>query len=315
MRPRPFDHRRPHPAVEQDGQMQPLIIALHRDPAPLMALRWTLSRRIDADIVFVDSLSAALDVIDAGTPDLILVDPLIPPNEADHLTSYLALLPAASHVQTISVPLISSSANGEPPRDVATRRRSFWRTLWPRRRSRVAPPALGWNPGAFADEVSAYLSLSQWTRRENEETNDAREFYRKVDRRQATRSSAQQAQLLEPVYVVTDRADLVDISSTGVLVRTDVRPYPRAEGLQNGQPGNWSPLVLYSTLGDLIRRAGTPVRCRAKSLGDGRFRYEVAFRFDEPLSLANDVVTAESEYRRYADGARRRALPGFTCRY
>ena len=163
--------------------------------------------------------------------------------------------------------------------------------------------------------MSAYLSLSQWTRRDNEETNDAREFYRKVDRRQATRSSAQQAQLLEPVYVMSDRANLVDISPTGVLVRTRVRPYPRGEGLQDGQPGNGLPLVLYSTLGDLIRRAGTPVRCRAKSLGDGRFLYEVAFRFDEPLSLANDVVTAESEYRRYDDGARRRALPGFTCRY
>src|SRR5262252_5286368 len=235
MRPRPFDHRRPHPAVEQGGRMQSLIVALHRDPAHLMALRWTLSRRIDADIVFVDSLNAALDVIDAGTPDLILVDPLIPPNEADHLTSYLALLPEASHVQTISVPLISTLANCEPPREVATRRRSLWRRLWPRRRSRAAPPALGWNPGAFADEVSAYLSLSQWTRRDNEETNDAREFYRKDDRRHSTRSSAHQAQLLEPVYVMSDRANLVNISSTGVLVRTRVRPYPRAEGLQDGQ--------------------------------------------------------------------------------
>jgi len=90
---------------------------------------------VDAHVVVADSVSETLDVIDAGTPDLILVDPLIAPREADELAGYLALLPDASHVQTLSVPMISPSVERDDSRDAGTWYARLRRRLW-RRHSR-----------------------------------------------------------------------------------------------------------------------------------------------------------------------------------
>src|SRR5215475_4334150 len=140
--------------------MPSLIVALHRDPTQSTALRSALTEMVDAHVVVADSVSETLDVIDAGTPDLILVDPLIPPREADNLAGYLALLPDASHIQTISIPVISPlpGANGSP--DASRPLDSLRRWLFPNRRSRITPALAGWRPEAFAAEVAAYVSLA-----------------------------------------------------------------------------------------------------------------------------------------------------------
>src|SRR5215471_2738613 len=277
--------------------MPSLIVAVHRDPSQSTALRSALNELIDADIVVADSISDALDVIDAGTPDLILVDPLIPPREADGLSGYLALLPDAAHVQTISAPMISVSSERDSSLDVGTWRARLRRRLWPRRRSRGVSTNPSWNPEAFAGEVAAYLSVSLAIRTENDQRNDDREYYRPAERRRASRWSARQASIAEPVYVMANRADVVNISSTGLLVRTGLRPYPRPPELDEAVEGNRSPVTLLSASGDVIQRTATPIRCRAKALGDQGFLYEVAFLFDEPLDLESaDAVTVRKAY-------------------
>jgi hypothetical protein len=277
-----------------------LIVVLHRDPAQSTALRCALNGLVDAEVVVVDEIGEMLDVIDARTPDLILVDPLIPPCEADDLTGYLTLLPEASHVQTISVPVILPFAHDASPQ-VVTGQAWLWRKLWSnRRRRRPTSPVVGWNPEAFAVEVATYLSLSLMIRADREERHSARNFLRTVECRRASRWSGKQASLAQPVFVVNDRADLVNVSSTGLLVRTETRPSPHLSRLRDGYPQNHSALTLWSASGDAIHRTGAPVWCRPKSLGDGRFLYEVAFRFDKPLDLESAlVVVSASTARRY----------------
>jgi len=268
--------------------MPALIVALHRDPAQWTALRTALDDLVDADVIVADTIGAMLDVIDARTPDLVLVDPFVPPREADNLTGYLALLPEASHVQTISLPIISPHSGNDGPSEVP--QPQGWQgwvrhRLFPNRRSRVAPPVVGWKPDVFAAEVAAYLSLSLALRADKAERDDAQTFHRTVERRQSRRLSAGEACFALPVFLMTDRADLVNISSTGLLVRTGVRPTPRPSETEHGLSRHQSPLTLWSASGEAIHWRGTAVRCRAKSLGDGRFLYEVAFRLDESLVL------------------------------
>lgn len=276
--------------------MPSLIVALHRDPTQSTALRSALNELVDADIVVADSVNDALDVIDAGTPDLILVDPLIPPREAGGLSGYLALLPNAGHVQTISMPMISSPTERDRSREVDTWRARLMRRLW-RRRSREVSTTPAWNSEAFAGEVAAYLSLSLAIRTENEQRNDDREYYRAVERRRASRWSARQASIAQPLLVMANHADVINISSTGLLVRTGLRPYPRLPELDDPLEGNRSSLILRSASGDTIQRTAVPIRCRAKSLGDAGFLYEVAFLFDEPLDLETaNAVTVKKAY-------------------
>jgi hypothetical protein len=274
-----------------------LIVVLHRDPAHSTALRCALNGLVDADVIIAGAVGEMLDVIDARTPDLILVDPLIPPCEVDDLIGYLALLPEASHVQTISVPVILPFAHDASPQ-VVTRQAWLWRKLWSNRRRRPTSPVVGWNPEAFALEVATYLSLSLTIKADNEERHGARDFLRTAERRRASRLSAKQASLAQSAFVVTDRADLVNISSTGLLVRTETRPSPHVSRLRDGYPQDQPALTLWSASGDAIRRTGAPVRCRSKSLGDGRFLYEVAFRFDEPLDLESALVAVSTSAAR-----------------
>src|SRR5499427_3646728 len=171
---------------------------------------------IVALLVVADSVSETLDVIDAGTPDLILVDPLPPPREADELAGYLALLPDARHVQTISVPMISPSVERDGSANADSWHARLRRRLW-RRRSREMSTKPASNSQAFAGEVAAYLSLSLAIRAENDQRHDDREYYRAVERRRASRWSARQASISGPVFVMASHADIVNISSTGLL--------------------------------------------------------------------------------------------------
>src|SRR5262249_15661689 len=248
------------------------------------ALRGALNNLVDADVIVAATIGATLDAIDARTPDLILVDPLIPPREADHLRGYLALLPEARHAQTISIPVISqpSGADGSPE---VTPPQAWLKRLFPHRGSRITATVAGWRPEAFAAEVAAYLSLALALRADKAERESDQAFAPAGERRHATRWSTEQASLSLPVFVTDDRVNLMNISQTGFLVRTDVRPtpgLPHPDGFSRDQPQ----LTLWSASGGTIQWPCPPVRCRAKSLGDGRFLYEVAFRFDEPLDLS-----------------------------
>jgi hypothetical protein len=274
----------------RDLQMPSLIVALHRDAAQATALRCALDRMVDADVVMADTIGELLDVIDARTPNLILVDPFMPPHEADHLTGYLALLPEANHVQTISAPVIAPFTGLDTSLKADASQSWLRRTFLPNRRPQATPPVVRWNAEAFAAEVAAYLSLSLNIKADNEERQDTRDVVRTIERRQASRCSAKQASLEQPLFVAADRADLVNVSSTGLLVQTGTRPSPYLPRLRDGYPQDQSALTLFSASGDAIRRTGVPVRCRPMSLGDGRFLYEVAFRLDAPLDLPSGLV-------------------------
>jgi hypothetical protein len=261
-----------------------LIVGLHQDRAQSTTLRRGLDGVVDADVIMADAISELLDVIDLRTPDLILVDPLISPCDADYLAWYLALLSDASHVQTISIPVLSPSARCDASLQSVDRKDWLSRRLLSNRQ--LTPAVVGGNPEAFAAEVATYLSLSLRIKGDSKERerHGVGDGLGTVERRQASRWSAKQACLTQPVFVATDRGELVNISSTGLLVRTETRPYPHSSGRGDGRHQNQLALTL-STASRAIRRTGAPVWCRPQPLGDGRFLYEVAFRFDTPLEL------------------------------
>jgi CheY-like chemotaxis protein len=263
-------------------QSMPLIVALQRDPAQSAALRSALSGVVEAEIVVADSASSALAVVDSRMPDLILVDALIPPSETDDVLAYLGIVPDARHVQAISVPLIPPSSDCEASTEASRRQWSLKRML---RSSRSDATALCWDPGGFAADVMEYLSRSVAMKKENERRTGADPLPRASERRRASRWSALEVPFASPVAVMTERAELVNLSSSGVLVRTSVRPCTPRAGIPDPYFRNRSAVTLYLHSGEEIRQTAAPVRCRPRSLGDGRFLYEVAFRFDEPLEV------------------------------
>ena len=118
----------------------------------------TLRRILDGhgdDVLVVDSNAAALESIRHEIPDLVLMSALLSPTDEDDLFDYLKSLPAASHVQTLTIPQFRST-----PETTTKSKFSFLRG----RRSETA--AGGCDPALFANQVSDYLDRARALRRE-----------------------------------------------------------------------------------------------------------------------------------------------------
>lgn len=81
------------------------------------------------------------------------------------------------------------------------------------------------------------------------------------------------------------QADLINVSLSGALVRTPIRPaLPSVRHLDldsRARPG----LTFHLASGAEVGATGRIVRCHAGSLGGGPIRYDVAFRFDDSVGL------------------------------
>jgi CheY-like chemotaxis protein len=125
-----------------------LIVAVEPDANQAKQLVSMAKRYLRAEFVVEGTAGAALKALGHRVPDLILTPVLLSSRDEALLTEHLRQLgPAAAHVQTLGIPILSSA---EP----STRERGS--RLSGRRKS-PEPEAAGCEPSVFAEQVKIYL--------------------------------------------------------------------------------------------------------------------------------------------------------------
>ena len=124
-------------------------LAIEPDASQAAILGRILGERIGGTLKVVGSTDAAFKALERRIPDLILVSPLLAPQDEEQIVARLAARGGdAAHVQLLSIPRIR---DGQQP--VEKKRRFGWQ-------SQKDSPSVseGCDPVAFANEVADYLS-------------------------------------------------------------------------------------------------------------------------------------------------------------
>jgi hypothetical protein len=131
-----------------------LILAIDSDPRRSEQLASLVQSRLQVDLVQATSAGEGLHALRDRVPDLILTSPLLSPFDDGVLDEYLRDLgAAATHVQTVRIPMLSSG-----PRKKSAARRLFSLGRAKAKTSSAAPD--GCDPKIFADEIAYYLTRS-----------------------------------------------------------------------------------------------------------------------------------------------------------
>ena len=131
-----------------------LILAIDSDPRRSEQLANLVRARLSVDLVQATSAGEGLHALRDRVPDLILTSPLLSPFDDGVLDEYLRDLgAAATHVQTVRIPMLSS---GPKKKSAAGRLFSLGRKK--KQTSSAAPD--GCDPKIFADEIAHYLTRS-----------------------------------------------------------------------------------------------------------------------------------------------------------
>jgi hypothetical protein len=131
-----------------------LILAIDSDPRRSEQLASLVRSRLAVDLVQATSAGEALHALKDRVPDLILTSPLLSPFDDGVLDEYLRDLgAAATHVQTLRIPMLSSGPN---KKSAAKRLFSLGR-----KKPATSPASPdGCDPKVFADEIAHYLTRS-----------------------------------------------------------------------------------------------------------------------------------------------------------
>jgi hypothetical protein len=250
------------------------IIAIQPDSQQAATLLRALNELRDLEVVVVESTAAALSLVDERVPDVVLVPALYDPSDADYLGAYLRSRPHAAHVQVLTIPSLWAS------RDVATAPRLFERLSGKTER---ITPAEG-DPRLFASDVVGYLSWAD----ELKQTVNARRVFeppRQSDRRRAYRWSPHDLWWVTSVQMSgSELAALLDLSSSGALVRTKQRPDRTLFRSGVPQAAAHRGLTLRLISGEEVHVGGEVIRCCVAPSEDKIGLYEVAFRFEDSVA-------------------------------
>jgi CheY-like chemotaxis protein len=130
----------------------PLILAVEPDRQQAQQLSSMFSRQFQVELVLANSTSGALAKLGDRIPQLVLTSALIRPRDEVALLEWLRNLgSAASHVQTVTIPVL---ATPEPP----SSRRSGTISFGKDRNTAWTPDTC--DPAVFADWISVYLDLA-----------------------------------------------------------------------------------------------------------------------------------------------------------
>lgn len=249
------------------------IIAIQPDSQQAATLLRALNELRDVEVVVVESTDTALALVDERVPDVVLVPALFDPGDDDYLGAYLRSRPHAAHVQVVTIPTLGAS------RDVATAPRLFERL---RGKTERITPAEG-DPRLFASDVVGYLSWAD----ELKQTADGRRVLeppRQSDRRLAYRWSPHDLWWFTSVQMSGgELAALLDLSSSGALVRTEQRPNRALFRSDVPQAAAHRGLTLRLISGEEVRIGGEVIRCCVAPSEDKIGLYEVAFRFEHSV--------------------------------
>jgi hypothetical protein len=138
-------------------------LAVEPDPSQAKALQRMLDARIGGRLRVAASIDEAFAALVERIPDLILMSPLLAPNDEEQIVARLGAMGIdASHVRLLSIPRFG---DGSAPAE--KKRRFGWQ-------SQKGPSAVGGgcDPVAFADDVAEYLSHASTLRQQSQTTID-----------------------------------------------------------------------------------------------------------------------------------------------
>lgn len=92
------------------------VLAIESHAERAQVLRELVGERVREPLTVVDSVEAALASIGQRVPEVILISPLMRPQDEAELIARLRSLPRASAVQTLITPQLSRSPVSTPPR-------------------------------------------------------------------------------------------------------------------------------------------------------------------------------------------------------
>ena len=264
------------------------LLAVQPDPVQADALRGTFHGNITSEVVVVESLDAALSLIDRRLPDVVLLPTLIPAAVEDYLLTYLGAIPSAGHVQILRLPQIESADNspsGDPPK-----RRPRLLFPWRRKHEPSGPSLPVCDAATFVRDVASYLAGATAIKREIE-LSRARILSSRPERRGGPRFASREVPWVSVVRLGNDQAELIDVSLRGALVQTLFRP--EHEFLRRTDPNirRRSRVTFELEWGREVHATGRVVRCVPAKTGD-RAHYEIAFSFDDSVGLHLPSATA-----------------------
>jgi PilZ domain-containing protein len=268
------------------------LLVVQPDSAQADVLREALLAHTSEDVVVADSLDNALSVIDQDIPDIVLLPPLIPAAVEEYVISYLGTIPGARHVRILGIPVLEHSDNAQ--------RRT--RSLIPWRRPQE-PLTPGCDPGLFTQVVIDYLSGARALKHELKLRRAQAALSRRSDRRTEPRFSRHKVPWISVTRFGLGRAALINVSSRGVLLRTQNRPEDHF--LKRSDPTRErSRLTFEMGPGHEIHTMARVIRCVPLKTGAG-VQYEIAFSFDNAVGLhlpaAGSLATKSSATKN--DGA------------
>ena len=127
----------------------PLILAIEPDRRQAAQLKSAIGRRLRAELVLADTTARAFDAIGMRVPDLILVPTLLSPQDDAALAGALRVIAAASRVQILTIPVLTSPSTAE------NGKAGVLSMLW-RGKPQSATPE-GCHPDVFVEQISSYL--------------------------------------------------------------------------------------------------------------------------------------------------------------
>src|SRR5439155_20743240 len=89
-------------------QSMPIILAIEPDRQQAARLAAAVRGRVLAELILADTTEGALDAIGDRVPDMVLVPALLAPQDDAALAAALRVIAAATHVRTLTIPVLSS---------------------------------------------------------------------------------------------------------------------------------------------------------------------------------------------------------------
>ena len=132
-----------------------IILAIEPDRRRATQLTAMARAHLRAELLVAPTAAQAIETLDGRVPDVLLTAPLLPSHEEAAMAEYLRQLgPAATHVQTLTIPLLAGGADRDRPVLSA-----FRRDRGGRKGNRTEPE--GCDPAVFAEQITEYLREAQ----------------------------------------------------------------------------------------------------------------------------------------------------------
>jgi len=263
----------------------PRLLVVQPDQTQADTLRNALRAHIPDEIVIAQSVEDALASIDRQMPDVILLPTLMSSVVEDYLIAYLSARPGAGHVQLLGLPRLER-APVLPPVQAPRRSLLWWRRKAAPREVLGVPRR---DPDGFIQDVVDYLAAARDLKKELRELSEESAATNPYsERRREPRFSSDEVPWISFVRMGEEQATLIDVSSRGALVRLQSRPDPRF--LKRPESNQRQPrLTMEVGYHREVHAAGRIIRCVPLASG-GKTEYEIAFLFDDQVSLTERVV-------------------------